>query len=706
MITWIYDVETLKNCFTAVFIDVNTNPKFIEAYEWADINKKDDLKRDILNNYIKPQVFIISKDRNDLDLLIDFMSVHKTLVGYNSINFDDNVMNYILMNYKKYNKRGIHKEIGKHITHDIHKLAQELIDYGNGWKFLNNDTKYFKAPYYTKDLQKLLYLDKKFVSLKQVGVQLRHYRLQDLPVGHNDIIPESLVPSVVDYNINDVLITYKLYHNQIEEIDLREAVTNKYGINVRTESRSGMANKLMSQFYSEESGIPIHELINLRTERRSIKYDDIISDKISFTTPELKKFLSELRTKKIVVGYDTLSEMVLFDDNGYTFATGGIHSIDRPNIYRKSDKYIIRDADVASFYPRIILNERAHPEHLDADIFLSILSMITDSRLAAKNYTKKLKVSKDASDTIKHYYNLYKNETEALKIVINAIYGKLGDENSFLYDLKAMYKVTINGQLYLLMLIEMLAKHGIKCISANTDGVICKIPVDKEDIYYATCKEWEVLTNFDLEYTDYEKYVCYAVNDYMAIKDGYSQTQKTDKDKLDYIKEKGMFVTSIQIDKGYRHPIIPKALVQHFADGIDYREYIRNHKDIYDFCISIKTGSDFVKEYQFVEDDKLVIDELQKNIRYYIGNSPGIIMKRYEIPKIDKKGKRREYISLHKGVNSIMFNDFVSHEEMKQYRIDYSYYYNQATEAVIAINNQNTLKMKKQAYGGLFNEFE
>jgi hypothetical protein len=48
----------------------------------------------------------------------------------------------------------------------------------------------------------------------------------------------------------------------------------------------------------------------------------------------------------------------------------------------------------------------------------------------------------------------------------------------------------------------------------------------------------------------------------------------------------------------------------------------------------------------------------------------------------------------------------LSYEEMKQYRIDYSYYYNQATEAVIAINNQNTLKMKKQAYGGLFDELE
>ncbi|TLM55604.1 hypothetical protein FEC31_19225 [Acinetobacter baumannii] len=36
---------------------------------------------------------------------------------------------------------------------------------------------------------------------------------------------------------------------------------------------------------------------------------------------------------------------------------------------------------------------------------------------------------------------------EALKIVINAIYGKYGYENYWLYDRLAQMRVTINGQL-------------------------------------------------------------------------------------------------------------------------------------------------------------------------------------------------------------------------------------------------------------------
>ena len=134
---------------------------------------------------------------------------------------------------------------------------------------------------------------------------------------------------------------------------------------------------------------------------------------------------------------------------------------------------------------------------------------------------------------------------EALKIVVNAIFGKLGDENGPLLDLKALYATTINGQLYLLKLIEMLSIKGFQNVSANTDGIITEIPIERYDEFVSICKEWEALFNFQLEFTKYHKYVCYAVNDYIAIKDSYVDTLNEDD-----IKKKGLFLTDIAVDKG------------------------------------------------------------------------------------------------------------------------------------------------------------
>ena len=702
MKTYFYDIEIFPNFFSVTFIDMEVNANAVKQYCIADYtgNKKD--KEIILSKVINPYIFIIIDSHNDMPLLLDFMTTHKTIIGYNNINYDDIILDWLIVNYKRYNKYGLNKD-KEHINKSLFNLSQSIINYGNGYRYLLPELKYYKRPYYSKDLQKLLYLDKRFISLKQVAVQLKWYRLQDLPLPFNKDIDPKLIPEIIDYNVNDVLITRELFYNQITEINLRESITHMYGVNVRTDSRSGTANKLIMNFYSSETGLPYKEFKDERTYRRYIDYKDIISPKIQFKTQILKDFLSSLKYKGLLVGVDKFSETVIFDDKGYTFATGGIHSVDYPNVYNSTEDYTIRDCDVGSFYPRIILNERIAPKHLNTDIFLKILEMVTEDRLKAKVLTKDLKGLPKSTKDVSDYIEIYNNKAEALKIVINATYGKLGDENSFLYDLKAMYSVTINGQLYLLMLIEMLSLIGIKCISANTDGIVCIVPKDKEDIYYKTCKEWEDKTKFTLEYTDYEKYVCYAVNDYIAIKKGYNNSNKSDSSKKEFIKEKGLFITTTQIDKGYNSPVVAKALVSYYADGTPVEEFIKNHDDIYDFCISIKTGMDFIKEYHYVEDRQHKIDILQKNVRYYISNTGGMIMKRYREVKVDKRGVKREYISLHKRRYSTIFNDYEVHF-MPDYNINYNYYIGEAYKIINGISNIIHKKQNKQSYGGLFDE--
>ena len=703
-----YDIEVFPNFFSVVFIDVNVPVETIDAYCVADYKGLVDIKKQILADYIKPKIFIIDKQHNnDLGKLLKFMVDHKILIGYNSLGYDDVVLDCILAGHKAYNQ-GYRSAYGEltHFNEDLYKLSKRIIDSKDiNPRYLFEELKRFRPPYYSIDLQELLYLKKSFTSLKQVAVQLKWYRLQDLPLDPDEDIDYGLTNEIIDYNINDVLITLALYRDSIDEIKLRENISRLYRVNGYSDSRSGLANRISKKLYSQRSGLFYSEFANERTYRHYIYYSDIISNNINFNTEQLQGFLSSLKRSGLQVGVTKFTESIIFNGKEYTFATGGLHSVDKPRIYEADDNTFIIDADVTSFYPTTILLEEIYPKHLDKTVFLSILKELTDNRVKSKGIAKKLtKYISENSDYVDDATQALLAEhttiSEALKIVINSIYGKLGDMNSFLNDLQAMYAVTINDQLFLIMLIEMLAEANIECISANTDGVVCIVPKDKLDDYYRICKEWEEKTKFSLEYIEYEKYVCYAVNDYMAIKTGYKDSIKPDKNQ--FIKTKGLFVPKVEINKGYRHPVVPLALIHHFADGIPIEDFIRNHQDIYDFCISIKTGPDFIKEYHTVKDGKLHIIPLQKNVRYYISNTNGSIIKRYRNPIIDKKGVKREIIKLHKGVNSTIFNNYIHYENFSYYKVNYGYYIKEAKKIALEITKGAVKKDGKLSYGGLF----
>ena len=60
-----------------------------------------------------------------------------------------------------------------------------------------------------------------------------------------------------------------------------------------------------------------------------------------------------------------------------------------------------------------------------------------------------------------------------------------------MYDRLAVLKVTINGQLLILMLIEELVQNHIKVVSANTDGLMVKIKDSQWDTFNEIANRWE-----------------------------------------------------------------------------------------------------------------------------------------------------------------------------------------------------------------------
>ena len=223
-------------------------------------------------------------------------------------------------------------------------------------------------------------------------------------------------------------------------------------------------------------------------------------------------------------------------------------------------------------------------------------------------------------------------------------------------------KVRINGQLLLLMLAEKLTQIQCRIVQANTDGLFVIVKKNKLQEYQQICKDWEQLTKLTLEEDRFEAMYQYAINDYIAIKEGYNQSKDP---KL--IKTKGMFITEVKLGKGLTPKIIPEAIIKYFADGIPVKYTIYNCKDIKKFLISEKTGKQWHVEY--------LGKEQQRTNRFYASTNGGYLWKW----KDDNGSKAYQNMLTASGVTILNTFDDKPIEERK---INYRYYLREALKII------------------------
>jgi len=583
--------------------------------------------------------FSIGCGRNELGNLKKFINRNILLVSFNGISYDDAVLRYLTDAY--YNKHLVGKifQLSSKLVDDNYRRDKEILRLRYPYK-----DKFFE--WHSLDLFKLHALDRKGISLKQIAIILGHEKIQDLPYPPNyPISTEEEVETVLKYNINDVLITKRLYHYSAEEIAIREEIGKSYGVDVMSASRSKMGNIILEKYYREEFGVDIRELRERRTKRTSVNLNDCIPESIQFSTEPLKKLRQEVENTT-VYSYNKFkfSRKIRFHGTDYSIASGGIHSDEKPNKYYSTDDVKIISCDIGSMYPSCMLINEIYPKHLGKD-FLKVLRKLTNERLASKKTNKA--------------------KADALKITINGIYGKLNSDTFWLEDAKAMLRVTISGQLYIMMLVEMLEEQGIHCFSANTDGIECKVPVELEETYYKVCFEWEKKTGFILEYVEYSKYIKRDVNAYVALgtKDSWlSHEWKTAKREFGKIKTKNIFVEEPSIMKAYMHPIIPKAVNKYFIGEIPVEKTILESNDILDFCMSQNVGNKFSMELVTIDG----IQKLQKKNRFYISNTKG--------GRLQKRSPNGKTTGLAVGQNVSILNDYDPQTPMKEYDLNRMWY--------------------------------
>jgi len=588
-----FDVEVYPNFFSAIFSHVDND---FEDYS-----------------------FIIYKDKDDRESLREFIR-GKTLIGYNNLHFDNLIINAILYGYT---------------LHQIYKLAQKVV---NQERYSIPDDeikkfKYYPMEYKSIDLMKIMAFDEKGVSLKHAGIQLQWPKIQELPYRFDTHLTDSQISVVLRYNSNDVGITKKLYHTIIDEVHLRKNISSLYGVDVSSASRSTTGSRILDKAYRDKSGND--KFTRLRTERKSVNLKNCIGKNISFKSRELKALL-ELVENTVIYAGDDFNTIVNYAGMNIKFAKGGLHSDDKGGIFESNQEWMIADSDVASFYPMIILNNDLCPEHLNKQYFLSIFRQIVEERLEAKRTNDKIKA-------------------EALKITVNAIFGKLKSIHYWLYDPQTFYSVTISGQLYLMSLIERLHLSGFDVISANTDGVVTRLRRSRYNEYLTICQKWMKDTNFELEFSEYQRYIRRDVNNYITIKpDGK-------------MKRKGIF-NKIEIDKGYTTPIIRECVEANILENKPIKDVLYASKNIYDFMMSEKIGRQFNLVCQNGH-----TEEVQKTSRWIATIDGG------ELKKVNEDGKA---IGLCLASPVTIVNDEIPFEQLK---INYAYYEKEINSIIEAI---------------------
>lgn len=620
----VYDIETLASCFTYSSFNINTGE--VEQY-------------------------VIHKDRNDLEQLLDHFKKCSGQIGFNNIAFDYPIIHNIIKNSELFLN-----STEEFTIFSIYDQAQNIISNQNN---MNNSNIVWEKNMIIPqlDLYKVWHYNNKArsTSLKSLEVSMNYPNVMEMPIHHNKLdISLKDIDSILEYNLNDVMATYEFYKLSLDKIDLRKSLSKTYNISCRNWSDSRIGEELILKLYCQKTSQDIKEVKEMRSNRLKIALNEVILPSISFKSKEFNTLLDKFKCSIISETKGSIEESVIYKGFKYDYGTGGIHGCIKSGIYESDDDYMIIDADVGSLYPNIAITNEFYPEHLGKN-FIIVYNDIIELRMQAKK----------AGNSVL---------SDGFKLAANSVYGKSNDVNSFLYDPKFTMQITLNGQLLLTILIESLVNgiNDLQMLQVNTDGITVKIHKKDLDLYYSICKIWEKETKLNLEYVEYEKMVIGDVNNYLAI---------STKGK---IKNKGRFEVDKVVgnEKAYHKDnsfrIIPLALQEFFVNNTPIEDTIKNHKNIYDFCGRQKFKGDDYGFINTINNNQIIKEKQQKVTRYYISNKGSSFIKHYAKGSIE---------IINKGYQVTIFNKY-ENKQFDSYDINYNYYIKECNKELNNIINK------------------
>ena len=632
LIVSVFDIEVFQNCFHCCVKDTETN----QIYK-----------------------FEISERVNQLKALVDFFyyeNENRMFCGYNNHHYDDIIINYMIDYFYKMETLSYYE-----VCKSLYNLSQLLVNSEDGpdvpwkkWKY----AKYF----YSMDLLTMQFSRKLRVGLKTMQVTMHYKNVKEYDGDFELPIPTSKIDEMIAYNINDVESTTELLYRLQPDIELRLFIEKEHGIDCLSMDSVKMAETFLLEKFSEKSGIPKNVIKEMRSPMDYIPLKDVILPFIKYKNPKLQSILEEMKEQVVYSkerkGYEkkfVLSNVV------YSIGVGGIHTIHTPMIFLPKADEFIGHADVASMYPSLLIEYGFGPRQ-GGEIFRELFAGLKAERLEAKHTGQKVK-------------NAF------LKIVLNSPTGKMQQEVSWMYDPFNVFRIRINGQLILLLLVDRLLELGCEIIQCNTDGVVYRAKNGLKQAISDAIKEVESLTRLEFESDEYEAFYQYAINDYFGVLKGGE------------IEEKGMFITKNKLGKGLAPVVIPKAVINYFVKGEPIEEFIKSDRDIRDFLMSQQVDKKFEvwhgehrvqrinRFYASTNGYSLFKRHYNKNAgKVVIFNEGYDIEERYTIPEYNEQNMLTK-----SGVT--ILNEF-DERPIESRKINYRYYISEAKKIVADFTEQ------------------
>ena len=600
--TLIHDIEIYENYALIGFMDIQTG----EVWSWEFEGS------------------LTSEERTAIRKLV----MKNLIVGFNSRGFDMLILFAALKGFA---------------AKALKRLANEIIvgKRGKNGDFVQQKAWDIERDWEIEIPKKLDHIDLIEVapgkaSLKIYNGRIHGKRMQDLPIDPEAILTEDQKDEVYRYWKNDLQATKDLYLSLSEQIALRTELSREYGMDLRSKSDAQVAEAVIKKRVEQITGTAPKkpDLAGIKP----FKYR--APDYIRFENEHLNDLLDTIEAWEFKLSYsgkvqmpDFLSDAeITFEQMGetighlnedeednregalhlgtsvYRMGIGGLHSSEKRAVHHSDKDFVLIDADVASYYPNIILTLGLYPETM-GKVFLKVYRGIVDRRLAAKAKQKELEKEIKALEAqiaqanrpselmterlaeLKFEAHQQKVANEGGKIMINGSFGKLGSRWSALFSPNLLITVTLTGQLALLMLIEWMELAGISVVSGNTDGIVIKCPRDRLDEMKSIIKRWEKETGFEMETAEYTSLYSRDVNNYIALKSGADP------------KRKGAYAKSgLEEKKNPTMDICAEAVSIFLSTGVPVSKTIRECRDIRKFVTvrTVKGGAIWnVKEVEF-----------------------------------------------------------------------------------------------------------
>lgn len=505
------------------------------------------------------------------------------MVGYNNIGFDYPVIHELMMNPWTFTEMVAFLK------------GQEIIKsqgYG-GLGFIPMRERLIPQV----DLMRINHFDNpaKRTRLKDLQFAMRSESVEDTPFDFTlDYLTDEQMEDGIKYNAHDVLETEKFLGKCMHLIKIRQDMLDQGVLSGDVLNFSDV--KLGTEYLVKKIGRSkcyISGSTPRQSLRESVSFKDIILPKINFRTEKYEQILDWFKAQTIWMKKEDERPKLETTLAGiqFHFGVGGVHASVEDKYYESTETHVIKDIDVSGMYVAVAIANGFYPEHLGQDFVTAYKQLQSDRKLYLKGTTMNL----------------------ILKLAGNGAFGNSNNEYSPFFDPKYTFSVTVNGQLFVLQLAELLSFiPGLDIIQANTDGITAFLPRKIAYLFDLWKSDWECNSNLKLEEVEYTQMWIRDVNNYLAI------------DTKGNVKRKGAYWYPIEEsdyhgssgsnwNKDFSNMSAQKGIEQVLRTGCTPEEVLNCIADSFDFMIRYKTvGASKV----FIGDK-----EMSKTVRYYVSTA-------------------------------------------------------------------------------------